>query len=148
MAESFLNNARARALSPLVESQIDDLVRLVVADIRALPHDLRQSGDDSRLESVWEEFKSQVQREESITFEVYEFEIRRMCMRRVDELGWPLKLLLWCWTDGVVDWDEESSPHPEEVARELAEELYKRVCAEADDEELAQDPDEPLPNDE
>jgi hypothetical protein len=143
MAESALNNARALVLRPLAERLFADLVLLIVADIRALPSDLRLSGDDSRLENVWEEFKYQLQREDSVFFEAYEFEFRRLCRQRVDALGWPLMLLLWCWTDGIAEWEEESSPNPDEVASDVAEELYKQICAAADEEELDIDPDDP-----
>jgi hypothetical protein len=41
----------------------------VIAKIRELGPECRQSSDDSLFEDVWEEFKYQVQREESGVFE-------------------------------------------------------------------------------
>lgn len=141
--ESAINNARAKALAPVVGRLLDDLATLVIADIKALPDSFRQSPDDMGLDSVWEEFKYQVQREESITFEAFEFEIRLLCARRVDALEFSTRFLLWCWSDGIVEWDEDQPPPLDEIPRYATDEVYRRVCEFADDEELKSDPDAP-----
>ena len=51
----------------------------VVGIIQSLPPESRQSGDDSGLDDVWEEFKFQVQREESVTFGLYVETIEAFC---------------------------------------------------------------------
>ena len=49
------------------------LVAVVIADIKALPDNCRQSGDDSNLKDVWEEFKDHLQNEQSNFFCQYAF---------------------------------------------------------------------------
>jgi hypothetical protein len=103
----------------------------------------RQSGDDSKLADVWEEFKYQVQREGSAAFELYEDLIRDIGARPIRVLDPEQQQLLWLWSNGFssswVDKDVVSIDDFEHGP--VATELYDRVCAVASDEELAIDPD-------
>ena len=62
MAEmSSVDRERLEHLERIVEDLYKRLVGQVIADIKALPENCRQSGDDSGLNDVWEEFKNQLQ---------------------------------------------------------------------------------------
>ena len=60
----------------------DEAIKIV----KGLPPESRQSGEDSRLEDVWEEFKIQVQREESGVFDLYVETIEGLCEDLVKRL--------------------------------------------------------------
>ena len=131
----------------IVWSMYDGLSQRVIADIKALPEGCRLSGDDSVLANVWEEFKYQVQREQSVLFEVYEETIRGLCAAALNGLNAQQKGLLWLWSDGWLDWwckcDTENGAIPEGDPNDQAieAELYNRVCAAASEEALTVDPD-------
>jgi hypothetical protein len=95
----------------------------VIAKVRALGPECRQSGDDSLFEDVWEEFKYQVQREESGVFEAYH------------ELQ-----LLWLDTEGYFDHGgDDGPPHRNELITGVERELYQRVVNCTADEDLRKD---------
>jgi hypothetical protein len=132
------------ALVPrIVDAMYDRLVKKVIADIIALPEGSRQSGDDSCLKDVWEEFKYQIQREQSDVFELYEEVIRDLCARRVAGVEREQEQLLWLWSEGYGNtWVEKDKVSLDDVENEaVAEELYDRLQAAAEKEELAIDPD-------
>ena len=82
--------------------------RRFIADIKALPDNCRQSGDDSNLKDVWEEFKDQMQNEQSFFFDAFEHTIQSLCCTRVSELDADRKLLLWLWSEGYLQrWVDE-----------------------------------------
>lgn len=58
----------------------------VIAKIKALPTECRQSGGDFLLEDVWEEFKYQVQGEESSLFDAYVETIEAICRQVLERL--------------------------------------------------------------
>lgn len=117
----------------------DEVVRI----IKALPPDCRQSGDDLGLEDVWEEFKFQVQREESFTFDLYVETIESLCRDLVKTLPDHERQLLWFDSEGYFDADEDAAPpRGDELIDGLAQELYRRVLELASNEKLTFDPDE------
>jgi hypothetical protein len=134
---------RLELVDCLAAAMYDCLVKIVIDDIKGLPDGSRQSGDDSMLKDVWEEFKYQIQREQSYVFDLYEEVIQDICTRRVAGIDRDKKKLLWLWSDGYgktwVDKDKVSLDDVEEEA--IAEELYDRLQAAAENEELAIDPD-------
>jgi hypothetical protein len=138
---------RYELVCSLVKSMYDRLVGQVIADIKALPDSCRQSGDDSKLKDVWEEYKYQIQREEFLSFELYVHVIRGICATRVQELERDRQQLLWLWTEGYLDlWvraDKVSLDdwNPDAIAAVEAE-LYDRVANIAVNEEFEVDPDE------
>jgi|SRR5215831_339358 len=124
----------------IIEAKYEDYCDRVVQMIQGLPADCRQSGDDSVLEDVWEEFKYQVQRQESVVFEVYEDTITALCQKVVEGLPQHERDLLWLASDGYFDWDEQDgSP---DKTNDVVAELYRRVCTRASDEDLKIDPEE------
>jgi hypothetical protein len=141
-----------REMVDLVRDKLDRYAREVVNDIKSFPREARLSGDDSGLESFWEEFKYQVQREESHCFEVYVETFERQCQFVVEELPRDEQGLLWLRSDGYWDCDfqadyEGKIPYGDTITEAVARELYRRVVEIAENEELKFDPDFP-PEDE
>jgi hypothetical protein len=120
------------------------LVESVIASIKVLPDNCRQSGDDSKLKDVWDEFKYQLQEEQSSFFGFYEDTIRRLCAEAITRQGREWKQLLWLWTEGYTDqWVEQDEVSIEDfVTDDIVEEVYNRVCDIAANEPFATDPDE------
>ena len=115
----------------------------VVAIIKSLPPESRQSGDDSGLEDVWEEFKFQVQHEESGMFGIYAETIESLCADLVRKMPAHEQDLLWLDCDGYFDHDDNKRlPDRGELIEGVANELYGKVVELANDEELKFDPDE------
>jgi hypothetical protein len=140
---SSVDRDRLGHIRRMVDALYDRLVQQVVAEIKALPDNCRQSGDDSKLKDVWEEFKYQMQRGESVFFEFYEATIRAICARRLAELDRDRQGLLWLWSDGYFDWEDQDGeiPYRGPVDEGLQQELYNRVCSMAFNEALVIDPD-------
>jgi len=123
----------------IIEAKYEDYCDQIVQMVQELPDDCRQSGDDSVLEDAWEEFKYQVQRDESAMFGAYESTITAICLKVVEKLPQHEQDLLWLVSDGYFNWDEQGeSPDKDE---DVVNELYRRVCARASDEDLKRDPD-------
>lgn len=139
----YADDERLEYLGGLVDGIYTKLVQEIIADIKALPEDCRQSGD-SVLANVWEEFKYQVQREESVFFEAYQQTIRAICANKVSKLDSVYQGLLWLWSDGYWDWSGEDEvseiPFGDTVEEALEQELYQLVINIAADEKLAVDP--------
>lgn len=143
MSTRDLGNRRMGHVQQIAQRLYEELVIAVIADIKALPPDCRQSGDDSRLANVWEEFKYQLQRGESLLFEAYEETIRQLCARQVDTLKRDQRGLLWVWSDAYLDWDDDdnSIPYGQVVNEAIVNTVYERICNVAGNEALEVDPD-------
>jgi len=143
MSTRELDNRRLDHVQQIAQRLYGELVVAVIADTKALPPDCRQSGDDSRLANVWEEFKYQLQREESVLFEAYEETIRQLCARQVDTLKPDQQGLLWVWSDAYLDWseDDNSIPYGQVVDEAIVNTVYERICKVASNESLEIDPD-------
>ena len=124
----------------IIEAKYEYYCDSIVQIVQELPEDCRQSGEDSALADVWEEFKYQVQREESVMFAAYEDTITAICQNLIEKLPKHELDLLWLVTDGYFDWDEQAGP-PDKVEY-VVNELYSRVSTLASDEDLKYDPDE------
>ncbi len=124
----------------IVQAKYEDYSERVVHMVQDLPADCRQSGNDSVLGDVWEEFKYQVQREESVMFGAYADTITAICQNLVEKLPQHEQDLLWLVSEGYFDWHEKDGP-PDKAA-DVVNELYCRVCSRASDEDLATTPDD------
>src|SRR5262249_30193607 len=58
---SWLDKDRYELENTVVAAMYQRLVETVIAGIKSLPDNCRQSGEDSNLTDVWEEFKYQLQ---------------------------------------------------------------------------------------
>ncbi len=133
---------KRRDVLRILTAKYDDYARQVIERIKKLPPECRQSGDDSLLEDVWEEWKYQVQRRESVLFNLYEETFRDICTGVVESLPPHERELLWLCSDGSFNHDQETGPPAgNQVVEDVADELYQRVCNIAADEELKVDPD-------
>lgn len=124
----------------IIHAKYDDYGDQIVKMVQGLPEDCRQSGDDSVLEDVWEEFKYQVQQDESAMFGAYEDTITALCQKLVENVPNHELELLWLASDGYFNQDEEGVQL--EKVEDVVNELYRRICNRAFDEDLKNDPDE------
>ena len=127
-------------LDALIEAKFDCYVKRVIRDIKRLPKECMQSGDDSALRNVWEEWVVQVRGQQSVFYEAYEDTIQAICRKVAEKLPQEEQGPLWLWTDGYWNWDEEEYgteiPYGDPVLDALEDEFFGRVCSAADDLEL------------
>jgi hypothetical protein len=130
-------------LDALVEAKFDRYAKRVIRDIKRLPKECRQSGDDSPLRNVWEEWVVQMQGTHSDSYDVYEETIRVTCRGVAEALPREEQGLLWLWTDDYCDWNErkprgsdDGIPFGVPVLDALENEFFRRVCSAASDVEL------------
>lgn len=139
---THIDALRLKHLFWLTDAKLDRYARRVIWHVKRLPKEGRQSGDDSGLENTWAEFKYQIQRGESIFFEMYEDMI--LSIARDIVLGMPEEEqgLLWLYCDEFYDpeW-EDQIPYGDPVEGAVAQAIYGRVFSFAADEELKFDPD-------
>ena len=147
MAEAgSLKGDRLAMVERLAKRMYDGLVAAVIADVRALPDNCRQSGDDSGLADVWEEFKDQMQNEESTFFDLYEHTIQSLCAKRIEELDTDRRCFLWLFSEGYLNrWVDEDAVSLTDLDLEhISDEVYRRVCDVAANEKLACEEDNPI----
>jgi hypothetical protein len=133
---SILNESRGAHVTRLADARMDVIADTVIEMFRNLGPHARQSGDDSPLENVWEEFKEQVQHGESILWEFYEDTLLKFCEAEVERLAPFERDVLWFWTEGFIEWDEEDEDAPPIFGDQIAREIYDRIKARAADEPL------------
>lgn len=115
----------------------DDCVDKVIQAMRKLPKSSRQSGEDSPLEDVWEEFATQVQGEESFYMSLYERLAEDACRELVETLTESNLLMLWQETGPGIGWiDDDPVPYAEDMRADVIEELYRKVLGAAADYDL------------
>jgi hypothetical protein len=111
----------------LVTERLDGLAHQAIENFQAIRTDAKLSGDDSPLENVWEEFKDQVQNGESFYWDAYEETFLGICGAYVKELSSFEFRLLWYWTQGYVDWNEDREEEPPYYRGDLASDLFERI---------------------
>lgn len=140
---SSFDQIRFNHVRRLVSSKDASYKKTILQSIKKFPKSARSSGDDSVLNSVWEEFKYQVQREQSFAFDVYESSIRSVCRGVVDEMPQDERALLWLFTEAWLDWDEEAViPHGSMIDQALEDSFCQQIVEHAENEPLKHDPDE------
>lgn len=109
----------------------------VVSAIRSLPQRCRLSENDSILQDVWEEFKFEVQREQSFAFEAYISTIQALCDQLVSGLPRHELSLLWLDSDAYWERDDESVPPSDsDLQRAVSHRVYQWVLERASEEPL------------
>ncbi len=91
------------------------ITRKVIAHLQRMSHLL--SGDDTELETTWDEICVQVQYEESYFWDVYDETVRSIVRWCLESLA-PHELdALWLQTDPGIEWsyDDEESREPNPV---------------------------------
>lgn len=115
-------------VTEIIERKYARYTTAVVEQIKGLPESARLSGDDSPLRSVWEEWKDQVQEEESYFFEIYVETIETLCRCLTEDLPVDEQALLWLTTDDYFDLDEgDPLPYGDTMVEAVAAEIYRRV---------------------
>jgi hypothetical protein len=122
----------------IIGAKYNRYTQQVITEIKALPPECRQSGDDSRLNDVWEEFKDQVQNERSVMFRAYEDTIFRICEKLLKGLPQEELHLLWLVSDAYFNSndDDEVIPVRDQLVYQVAQELFSCVQGIATDEPL------------
>lgn len=127
-------------LTAVLEAKFDRYVRRVIREIKQLPKECMQSGDDSDLRNVWEEWVVQVRGQHSVFYQAYVDTILDICREVAEKLPQEEQGLLWLWTDDYWNWDEEEYgteiPYGDPVLDALEDEFFGRVFSAADDLEL------------
>jgi len=127
---------KQREIISIIEAKYQEYAQDVIQQVRGLGRECRQSGDDSGLKDVWEEFKSQVQGQESAFFHLYQETIRDICGLVARKLSEAEFRLLWLLSDAYTDREEEGFPALPELTEDVVEELYSTVVSMAMDEEI------------
>lgn len=126
-------------LSHLVDRMYKRAVDGVIARMRAITPDARQSGDDSSLAGVWEELVVQVRFGEAPFFELYRDVVSAEAGRSLDEFTRDERALMWLWSDAYWEHDDdERLPTDAVIVDGLTEELVARVMRAADEWELSE----------
>ena len=111
MSERSSESAIVRVLA---RASGDRITRHVIASLQRM-RDLL-SGDDSRLESTWDEICVQVQDDDSFHWDAYDETVRGLVRRAVDSLPSHEREALWLQTDQGSEWDcedsQEREPYP------------------------------------
>lgn len=94
------------------------------------------SGDDSGLHSVWEEYCVQIQGEESLYWDVYEYTVRECISGSMMHLSHLQKVAVWLQSDAADEWLGEHGDEGELPAiaeREVVDVVYREVWRLADE---------------
>jgi hypothetical protein len=133
-----------QSLTELIQGIAGEKFALYVTQIEDLLQgmDKGSSPDDLHLDSAWEEFAYQFQEGESVDWEIYVDLVRGLCRNLLEDLPEPELRLLWTDINFCYDWESSHEPAPTDVLDkamilgDLTDELYQRVCFEAEKYEL------------
>jgi hypothetical protein len=128
LSESAIVHAVAQEASQRIAGKI-------IAALQGMRDKL--SGDDSELETIWDEICAQVQYEESILWDAYDETVRDMVGQYVAELPQYEREAIWFQTDAGIDWDCEE-PEDREAYPVVDDDIvdylvYKYVYSQAAD---------------
>ena len=116
-----------KTLARLLKAKYERCVGQIIWQIKRLPKDAMQSGDDSPLKNVWEEWIVQQQGEHSISYGLYEETFLVICHGVAKKLASEDRELLWWETDVALEWEHDEPPGEDQLLSDLAEELLRRV---------------------
>jgi hypothetical protein len=98
----------ARALA---EDSARRVTRKVTTGLQRMTHTL--SGDDSVLETVWDEICVQIQFEDSFAWDAYDQSVRALVGGIAADLSTHERAALWLQTDAGFDWNCEDAEYRE-----------------------------------
>ena len=108
----------------------------IIGQLKQLDTSCLQSGD-SRLRNVWEEYKAQVQLQESLFFSFYSDTIRRIIEESVDAMQPQVVAAFWRLTPEAEQWGARNSAvHAVLLTEAVVDELFRRIQRIAADESL------------
>ncbi len=129
MSDEFGAASIVSALAQDVEKRA---VQKAIADLQELRDTL--SGDESGLETVWDEICVQVQFEQSFVWDTYETVIRNTLAGIVEALPGFEREALWMQSDAALEWEcrepGEREPYPVN-SHDVVEYLFQAVCESA-----------------
>ena len=105
---------RDEIISGIADRDCRRVARKVVRALREMT-DGMQSGDDSPLRNVWEEFCVQLQSEQSPMWSAYLDTIESIIAGEVEKLDVPRKQAIWLQTNDGMDWESENEDQEEAV---------------------------------
>ena len=93
-------------MSRLAEPILKRLVWKVKRELQSFGKDsnMMQSGDDTPLQNIWDEFCVQVQGEEFIFYDAYLDFIEGLISQLLNDCTEDEKIILWTQTQGYEDW--------------------------------------------
>ncbi len=117
----------------VAQNAVEHVTCNVIRDLEQMTDTL--SGDDSGLETTWDEICVQVQHQESIFWSAYDEIVRGIVSRFVDELSKNEKEAIWLQTDAGIDWSCEEpgvrEPNPanqDEIVDYLVGDIYSKAA--------------------
>jgi hypothetical protein len=122
-------------VSALAEQACKCLTRKLIAQLQGMDKGLL-SGDDSGLQSTWDEICVQIQDEKSIFWDTYEATVESLLVAPVEGLPVHEREAIWLQTPQGSDWDcedeDEREPYPVSPSEIITYVLDEYVYAEAD----------------
>ena len=122
-------------VSALAEQACKRLTRRLIAQLQGMDKGLL-SGEDSGLQSTWDEICVQMQDEQSIFWDTYEATVQSLLLAPVNELLAYEREAIWLQTQQGSDWDceeeDEREPYPVNASDIIDYLLNEYVCAEAE----------------
>ena len=111
------------------------LTRKVIADLQKIKHTL--TGDDSELETAWDDICVDIQLEKSLGWDVLDETVRMIVRDYASELPIHEKQAIWLQSEAGIDWYYEEpdnrEPSPEIDSAVVGYITEKYVYAKADD---------------
>jgi hypothetical protein len=106
-----------------------EIVQMVTNDLQSMGCESMLSGDDSCLETVWEEICVQVQIEESIYWDTYLEVVESFISSHVEVLSKEEILALWLKTDSGWNWafDNHADENGEKTAPVCFDEVVSNI---------------------
>lgn len=128
----------------IIEDKYIEMVSRVIEQLKSLPLQNLQgtrSHRDTSFANIWEAFAEESQRiEDNSFYHSFLGVITDACRQVAQELTLTELRLLWLVSDGCLEWDEETDfPSHEQMAEEVAEELFSWVEQEAEDPQFEQE---------
>jgi hypothetical protein len=98
----------------VAEKAARSITRKVIAALQQMTDTL--SGDDSELETAWDEICAQVQEEESFDWDAYDETVRVIVAGQIAALPKYEREAMWLQTEAGIDWDctelDDREAHP------------------------------------
>jgi hypothetical protein len=120
-------------VSAVALEAVQRITLTVIAELQGMTDKL--SGEDSELNTMWDEICVQVQDQESVFWKVYDEIVRSMVRGRVAELAKHEREAIWLQTDAGFDWgyeepeDREASPVLEDdIVNYLVRDVYSQAA--------------------
>jgi hypothetical protein len=136
---AIVADRNADADGEVVRRISNEMVDQTIKELESLGGDSLLSGDDSGLQSVWEEICVQVQDEESFHWDAYVEVIENILRGQVEDLSSTERITIWLSTETGTDWidDQQDGPTGDDTPpvsdADIIEELKSNLLSRAGD---------------